>query len=477
MQGLSFTRKSLFTKLIFFLLALFTAYIIFYRLGVAPLDNWDEAWYGEITKNMITTNDYIMPHWNKEVLIDKAPFYMWSTVFFSKFIGLSEFSMRLTSSLSAYAVILLVVVYSYKKYGLVPSLVAYSSIALNNLFIFRARSGNLDSLTTFLIFTSYFVMISKYKYRLIILAVLFAVIYLTRASFVVFPFGIFVIHEFFFKRSELKQNVKKYVLFFCIFIVLTGWWLLLGYMREGVPFINYYIFNSDQNTTRISFEYFKLDYFLYSYYSLQRRLFFLFILGLLFLIPKLRKSEYLLQVLFATTLLLLLTFSGRKDNWYLMPSIPFWSLIIAYSSYKIIEKLKAFKVVPMFLILAVGYISYRTFTQNITPILYTISAEGEATSGKYIDRHADKNDIIVRLDHLYPTLVYYSNRKVFVSTFDASTRSYFLSRVDFIDMLRKKKIQWASGQKEVTDKFLEENPALKYERIKINHDEFVLRFL
>lgn len=471
-------KKSLFTKIIFFLIVLFTAYIIFYRLGVAPLDNWDEAWYAEITKNMIATNDYIIPHWNKAVLIDKAPFYMWSTAFFSKFIGLSEFSIRLTSSLSAFAVILLVVWYSYRKYGLIPSLVAYSSIALNNLFIFRARSGNLDSLTALLIFISYFVMISKHRYRLVILGLLFAIIYLTRTSFVVFPLSILIIHEILFRKDELKKNIKKYILLFCTFLILTAWWLLLGYNREGFAFINYYVFNSDQNTALgVSLKYFKLDYFYYSYYSLQRRLFFLFALGLLFLVPKLRKAEYLLLFLFGTGLLILLSFSQRTDNWYLTPSLPFWSLIIAYAAYKLIAIFKFLKIVPLLLILVVGYISYRTFTQNITPILYTISAQGEAASGKYIEQHADKNDIIVRLDHLYPTLVYYSNRKVLVSTPDAATRSYFLSRIDFLNMLKKKKIQWASGQKEVTDNFLQANPDLKYQRIEINRDEFILKFL
>ncbi len=478
MRGLCFTRKSLLTKIIFLLLALFTAYIIFHRLGIAPLDNWDEAWYGEITKNMLVTNDYIIPHWNNSVLIDKAPFYMWITAFFSKFIGLSEFTIRLTSALSGFTVVLLVSLYAYNKYGLVPALVAYSSIALNNLFIFRARSGNLDSFTTLVIFISYFVMISKYRYRLVLLALLFTIIYFTRTSFVLFPLSIFVLHELLFKRHELKQNIKHYILFVLTFVVLTGWWLLSGYIREGIYFIKYYVFNSDQNTARgISLGFFKLDYFYYSYYSLQRRLFFLFALGLVLLIPKLKKQEYLLQVLFATALLILLTFSQRTDNWYLMPSLPFWSLVIAYAVYKLLRIFKPLKVFPLVLLLIVGYISYRTFTVNITPIIHTISAQGEAASGRYIDAHAHKNDIVVRLDHLYPTLVYYSNRKVFASPEDAATRGYFLSRTDFVDLLQNKKVQWASGQKEVTDKFLEENPNLKYQRTKINDDEFVLKFL
>lgn len=464
-------------KILFFVLTLFTLYIIFYRLGVAPLDNWDEAWYGEMTKNMIATGDLIIPYWNQTILLDKAPMYMWITIFFSSFIGLSEFSLRVTSALSSVIVIFLVTFYAYKKYGLLPSLVAYSSIALNNLFIFRARSGNLDALPTLLILLSYFVIISKYRYRLMILAILFACIYLTRTAFVFFPLTIFVMHELLFRKKEIVHNIKQYLLFLIIFIVLIGWWLSLGYIHQGAMFINYYVFNSDQGTTRLSLEYFKLDYFQYAYYSLQRRLFFLFVLGSLFLIVKIRKAEYFLQLLFASSLLFLLTFSHRTDNWYLTPSMPFWSLIIAYATFSLIKLLKPFKIVPIFIAIVILYISYRTYTQNIFPILHTISAVGEANSGKYLNVHAAKNDTVVRLDHLYPTLVYYSNRKVLVSSIDASTGGHFLSRSDLVKSIQKKKIKWVVGQKGVTDSFLQENPDLKYQKIEINHDEYILKFI
>lgn len=469
--------NALLVKILFLTLALLTFYIVFYNLGKAPLDNWDEAWYGEMTKNMIATGDFIIPHWNQTVLLDKAPLYMWITIFFSTFIGLSEFSLRLTSAISASFVIFLVTFYAYKKYGLIPSLVAYFSIALNNLFIFRARSGNLDSLPTLLILLSYFVIISKHKYRLVLLAVLFAFIYLTRAAFVAFPLSVFFIHELLFRKSEIIHTSTTYLLSFIIFFSLTGWWLWLGYIREGMPFINYYVFHSDQGTARVSLEYFKLDYFQYAYYSLQRRLFYLFILGVLFLIVKIKKPEYLLQLFFSTSLLILLTFSHRTDNWYLTPSMPFWSLVIAYATYTLIKLLKPFKIAPLLIVLAVSYISYRTFTQNIVPILYTISAVGEADSGKYLKAHSAKNDIVVRLDHLYPTLIYYSDRKVLVSTLEASTGGYFLSRTDLTEFIEQKKIKWVVGQKAVTDNFVQENSDLKYQRIQINPDEYILKFL
>lgn len=477
MLGNMENSKKLAIKILFLLLGFLAIYIIFYNLGTSPLDNWDEAWYGEITKNMITSHDFIIPHWNKAVLLDKAPFYMWITVLFSLFLGLSEFSIRFTSAISGTIIIFWVTYYTYKNYGLIPSLVSYSSITLNNIFVFRARSGNLDSLTTLLIFISYFVIISKYKYRLLFLGFLFGIIYLTRTSFVVFPFSIFVLHEVCFKRDKLIQNTKHYILLALIFIFLTGLWLLIGYQKEGVAFINYYVLHSDQNTALgISWKNFNLDDIFFSYYSLQRRLFFLFVFGLIVLIPKLKKQEYLLQFLFATMLIALLMFSQRTSNWYLMPSMPFWSLVIGYGTYKFIKLFKQHTIVPLLIVVAVSYISYRTFTQNIVPILHSISAAGEAASGKYIDAHAGKNDTIARLDHLYPTMIYYANRKVLASPLGAGTGSYFLSRNDLIISIKQKKIRWVVGQKEVTNNFLQSNPTIKNQMIQINPDEFVLKF-
>jgi len=403
---------------------------------------------------------------------------MWSSALISKIIGLSELSVRFTSAVSGLLVILLVIWYTYTHYGLLPSLVAYSSITLNNLFIYRARSGNLDALSTLLIFVSYLVLISKHKFRLLYLGLLFAIIYLTRTSFVVFPFTVFFLHELLFQRNEIKQNLKYYALFFVSFAIMAGWWLLAGYLREGLPFLRYYLLNSDQATvTGASLKFFKLDYFYYCYYSLQRRLFFLFIAGLLLLIPKLKIREYFTQVFFAVALLCILTFSQRTDNWYLTPSLPFWSLIIGYAVYELSRIFKPLKIFPLLILIAVSYISYRTYTQNIIPILNTISAQGEAASGTYIDTHAGLQDVIVRLDHFYPTLVYYSNRKVFASPRNATTRSYFLSRPDVYIKIQKKQIQWASGQKEATDQFISDYPDIRYERIQMNNDEYVLRFL
>ncbi|MGI5826781.1 MAG: ArnT family glycosyltransferase [Patescibacteria group bacterium] len=193
-------------KIILALLLALAAYIVFYKLGSFPLENWDEAWYGDIIRNMLRQKDLIVLHWNRMPLIDKPPFFMWIGAALSSIIGLSEFSIRLPSALSALAAIAIVTIYSYRQYGFVPSLLAFSAIAFNNVFIWRARTGNIDALVSLQIFLTYFLILSKNKFRYLLLGILFAMIYLTKASLVFFPLVIFALYELFLKFVILRKT-------------------------------------------------------------------------------------------------------------------------------------------------------------------------------------------------------------------------------------------------------------------------------
>src|SRR5579871_1601836 len=112
---LRFFPHNKFLTIILLILIVFAFSICFYQLGKAPLDNWDEAWYGEITKTMLKSKNFIIPIWNGSPLYEKPPLYMWISAFFSLFFGLNEFSLRLTSAISGFIIICGTVGYSYKK--------------------------------------------------------------------------------------------------------------------------------------------------------------------------------------------------------------------------------------------------------------------------------------------------------------------------------------------------------------------------
>lgn len=468
----------LITFVFFIFLAVF---ICFYNLGGVYFENWDEAWYAEMTKQMLATKEFILLRWNKEFIFDKPPLYIWLSVFVSSVLGLSEFSVRFTSALSGFLIILMVLVYSYKKWGFLPSLLSFVTISLNNIFVWRTRSGNLDVFAAFLIFNCFFLILSQNKHRYLFLGLVFGLLYLTKTSLVFFPATIFVLHEIIFHRKNIKKNFGNYIKLFFLFIVIPGLWLFLGFLKQGKPFLTYYLFKSDQGVAQISLNYFKLDYWLYTYYSLQRRFFYLFLLGLLFLIFRINLSRNFLLFMFSTALLVLLTFTERKNNWYLIPAMPYWSLVIGYAIYKVLNLFQRSRLIILPILLLTIYTSYKTLVINIQPIFYNSSVNKQVESAKRIKELTKKEDIVVRLDHLYPTTIYYSNRKVLSSpseTGDSDVLSgLFIGRGRLLEMVKGKKIKWISGKSNEVDLFLKANRELSFERIKVNNEEEILKVL
>ena len=300
---------------------------------------------------------------------------MWLSLPFVWLFGLNEFSIRIVSAIAGFLTILLVVKYSYRKWGVVSALFAFITLALNNTFIWRVRSGNIDALVTFLILLTYLFITSKYRFKYIALGVLFAFIYLTKASLVFFPILIFILNEIFFEQKHFKKNIKQYGITLLIAILVPGLWLLLGYLKTDESFLDYYLFQSDQGVSQMALKYLRIDYVMYLYYALQRRFTYLFLIGLFFIITTIRKKNHFFFLCYSSFLLGLLTLTERNNNWYLLPSMPFWSLVIAYGIKKTMnflqEKKIMFEVVMGALIIVSLYISFRTFSVNIQPIINT----------------------------------------------------------------------------------------------------------
>ncbi len=457
---------------------LLALYIVFYNLGKAPFDNWDEAWYAEVTKQILRTKEFIVLNWNHQTWLDKPPLYMWVSAFFSSIFGLSEFSIRLTSALSGLSIISMVLIYSYRNYGILPSLLAFSSIALNNVFIWRTRSGNIDVFVTLLIFISYFLMINKNRHKYILLGLIFALIYLTKASLVLFPLSIFILHEVLFERKNILKNYPSYLKLALVLCILPGIWLLLGYLKVGPDFINYYLFKSDQGVSSIDLTRYNSSYVNYMYYSLQRRFFWVLLIGAAFALLKIKNSKHFLLLLFAFLLLFQLSFTTRSNNWYLIPAMPFWSILIAYGTYNVINKFRKNLIVVLAIIFLSAYVSYRTFTINILPTLDSSSTANQTQSGKELNNLTDSEDIVVRLDHLYPATIYYSDRRVLSSPkSDTDTRGFWISKKDLTYGIRQGKIKWLVGKNEDAEQFKNSAPDLELKLRRVNDEETIIEVL
>lgn len=463
-------------SLIFSFFILLAGYLLFVNLGKAYLENWDEAFYGQTIKEMLLIKNPIVLHWNYAVWFDKPPMFMWIVAFLSLFTGLSEFVIRFPSAFLALIIILSASYYVYRKFSLFACVFTFFTLLLNNIFIWRARSGNIDLLASFLIFVGFLVQVSKFKYKYPLLGVLFAFLYLTKASLVLFPLSIFIFSEIFFEYKNIKQNLKQYILFTVCFAGIIAAWLFLGFLEAGGSYVNYYLFQSDQGVASISK--FNPNYIWHVYYSLQRRFFWLLLVGIFFAVLRIKNKVYFLLLSYSLLLLLQLSLTAKDNNWYLVPSMPFWSILIGFGVYSLLNYLKKIRLLYFVLILGLisvsSYLWFRTLTVNIMPILDSSSVGSQVRSAREIKSLTKPNETIIRLDPLVSTTLYYSDRKTLSYFPNTNTRTYWINKEDLQKGILNKKYNWFVGTKADVESFYRDFDFKLFKEIKVDESEMIL---
>ena len=81
--------------------------VVFWRLGYLPLLDPDEAHYAEITREMMSAREFVVPLLNGEPHIDKPVLFHWLQAGSFRILGQTEFAARLPSALSAMVLFLI----------------------------------------------------------------------------------------------------------------------------------------------------------------------------------------------------------------------------------------------------------------------------------------------------------------------------------------------------------------------------------
>jgi len=77
------------------LFAVLAAGVLLYRLGDFPLEDWDEASYAAVIRELLRTGDQVTMHYNQLPYYNKPPLYFWIGQVPMRVLGFSEFSARL----------------------------------------------------------------------------------------------------------------------------------------------------------------------------------------------------------------------------------------------------------------------------------------------------------------------------------------------------------------------------------------------
>ncbi|HMH27492.1 MAG TPA: phospholipid carrier-dependent glycosyltransferase [Steroidobacteraceae bacterium] len=118
-------------------------------LASRPLFNPDEGRYAEIPREMQSGGDWVIPHLNGLDYIEKPPLQYWATAASYQILGVSEFSARLYTALTALATVALIGFLAARLWGAGAGWRAAAVLAGMFMFVVLGQLMTLDMSLTF----------------------------------------------------------------------------------------------------------------------------------------------------------------------------------------------------------------------------------------------------------------------------------------------------------------------------------------
>lgn len=460
----------------FIVLLLVYSLLLFYRLGDSYLTNWDEAWYGDIIRNMAEKGNLLTPIWNKEPFFDKPPLYFWFSAISYKTFGPTEFAIRFFSALSAAgtAIVLffLAKLLFNKKVALISAAVLISTVG----FLYRARTGNLDVFLAFWLLFAIFSFYKGYKENrpqwYLMMGFTTAMAFLTKGA-IAYVFPVFA-GLFLLVRKDPKQKHFWVSLLLSSAAVLA--WYVVSYLVNGSEFLRTF---STHQFIKISNSYafwgnFSFDFV--SYLKSGLKVWFLFFAPAFFYgLYRLRNTPALILFAYLSFFFVILSFSENKSNWFLVPFYPIIALIVGHSISDWIAKIlrNKYSLLAMTVVLLLAVIQLSIYkSEYIVPDI----AGDEARIALYANEHTKDSDILYLTNYYYPTTIYYSRRKVYAvySDFEGGNTPWIKPKSDWKNILQKDNVYIITTKNEY-DELQNTFPKLKYTILFQSGDKLLVK--
>jgi len=129
--------------------------MLFYRIGAHPLMETSDARYSEIAWEMVDSGDWITPHMNGAIHLDKPPVAYWLGATGLTLFGHSERAVRLPLAIAATATLLLTLYLGRWLFGGRAGLLALLLLGTAPLFVFMARLFTTDLYLTLWVVATY----------------------------------------------------------------------------------------------------------------------------------------------------------------------------------------------------------------------------------------------------------------------------------------------------------------------------------
>lgn len=234
-----YSKKSFAYKIDFFNLGLLTflSPLYFYKLSQSSLVSWDEAWYGAIARNILSSGNMLFLSWNGSIYSDHPPGGFWIIAFFEWVFGANEFGVRVGSAIFGLLGLYLTYLLGRELFSKIVGFASALALSSTYWYLFRSRSGNLDIfLTVFFILAIYLaVKSSKNPKFLLPFSLSLGMLVLTKS---LIPFTILPALGIIFFRSKIR--FKQIVFPVIAFLLLTLPWFVAQYFFDRGAFYKYF---------------------------------------------------------------------------------------------------------------------------------------------------------------------------------------------------------------------------------------------
>jgi len=120
------------------------AVIWFGTLGIRPLYKADESRYGEISREMVVSGDWITPRLNGFKYFEKPPLQYWATAALFEVFGEHDWVARLWTALIGFAGIVMVLTAANRLFGPPVGIYAAAVLAASPLYVLLGQVNTLD---------------------------------------------------------------------------------------------------------------------------------------------------------------------------------------------------------------------------------------------------------------------------------------------------------------------------------------------
>lgn len=400
--------------LLFILFLLIVSPLFFWRLGNNHLSNWDEAWYADVSRHMVETGNLFTPTFNGRPFFDKPPLYYWLSSIAMWVFGVSEWSVRIVSAVAGLSSVILVYLIGSRIF--LDRFAAYSSglILISTIgFLYRARTGNMDTLLTFgilLTIWGYLQFVNKkpglpWFFWGIIIS------FFTK-GIIAFIFPLIAFVELLLNKFRDGQSIRLYLQFFSAALFVCISWVFIMLNLHGQSFTTEFTANQLGKITpdKNIFSRFSLDYLWYLKSGLK--IWFVFLPIFIFYLRQLFRPQIRTIVLYILFTLTFLSFSVNKSDWFLIPFYPLIALGLGFAIIKLSRQYlgsrgAAFALSIIILIASFQLIIYRD--QYLMPDVAVDEARVALKARELIPEGIP----LYLTNYYFPTTIYYSRHQVY----------------------------------------------------------------